>query len=340
MARKLRLQYEGAIYHVTVRGNGRRRIFIDDRDRDRILWRLCESKETYQVRIYVYCLMDNHLHLLLETPRGNLSRFMQSVLTGYTVYFNLRHRTSGHVLQGRYGAQLVQGDNYLLAVSRYIHQNPIHTREIRQYDRKAKRLYLRAYRWSSYRGYTDDRRRNELVEYGPILSLVHGPKREWPETYRSYVESELSEADEKLKQMMKVKTRGIGSKEFRKWVDKEYRKLKESMGSQEDVSFRKDAMIVDADEILKIVAKAFRVKPQELKKRQYGSLARPVAARLLCKYADMSQREAGRLLGYGTGAAVSYQLGALREKLEADTKAARATQRLEKECRKRLTTNS
>jgi hypothetical protein len=77
-----------------------------------------------------------------------------------------------------------------------------------------------------------------------------------------------------------------------------------------------------------------------LKKRQYGSLARPVAARLLCKYADMSQREAGRLLGYGTGAAVSYQLGALREKLEADTKAARATQRLEKECRKRLTTNS
>ena len=129
MARKLRLQYEGAIYHITVRGNGRRRIFRDDSDRERLLWRLSESRDFCDVRIYLACLMDNHFHLVAETPRGNISQFMHSVLTGYSVYFNLRHNTCGHVLQGRYGAELVEGNEYLLQLSRYVHLNPVHTRE-------------------------------------------------------------------------------------------------------------------------------------------------------------------------------------------------------------------
>lgn len=121
MARKLRVLYEGALYHVTFRGNARQTVFLNDEDKGRLLSRLAESAEAYQVRIHLYCLMENHVHLLVGTPRANLDRFMGSVLTGYTVYFNRRHNRVGHLMQGRYGAQLVEGDEYLLRLSRYIH---------------------------------------------------------------------------------------------------------------------------------------------------------------------------------------------------------------------------
>ena len=114
MPRHLRISFPGAIYHVTVRGNARQAIFRGDEDRKRLVGRLEESVASYGVRVYLYCLMSNHLHLVLETPGGNLSRFMQSLLTGYTVYYNLRHKNCGHLFQGRYGAKLVAGDEYLL----------------------------------------------------------------------------------------------------------------------------------------------------------------------------------------------------------------------------------
>ena len=128
MARQLRIEYPGAIYHVTVRGNAQQNIFRDDKDRYLLYARLAESVRTYAVRIYVFCLMDNHLHLVLETPCANLCRFMQSVLTGYIVCYNLRYRCHGHLTQGRYGARLVAGDDYLLKLSRYVHLNPVKVR--------------------------------------------------------------------------------------------------------------------------------------------------------------------------------------------------------------------
>ena len=98
---------EGGIYHITSRGNDRQTIFRDAQDRERFLERLADSAQDYQVRIYLFCLMPNHVHLLLETPLGNLDRFMGSLLTGYAVYFNRRHQRVGHLMQGRYGAQVV-----------------------------------------------------------------------------------------------------------------------------------------------------------------------------------------------------------------------------------------
>ena len=83
MARRLRITYEGAVYHVTIRGNERKSIFRDDDDRNRFVLKLAESVKSYDVRLYLYCLMTNHAHFVLETPRGNLSRFMQRLQTGY-----------------------------------------------------------------------------------------------------------------------------------------------------------------------------------------------------------------------------------------------------------------
>ena len=117
MARQLRVQYDGAICHVTVRANGREDLFEQDQDCVYLLARIGEAVDRYQVRVYLFCLMSSHFHLVVETPRGNLGAFMQGILTGYGVYFNRAHRRHGHVTQGRYGARLVSGDEYLLKLS-------------------------------------------------------------------------------------------------------------------------------------------------------------------------------------------------------------------------------
>jgi REP element-mobilizing transposase RayT len=331
MARKLRLQYEGAIYHVSVRGNGRQAIFLEDSDRERLLWRLAESCELYEVRLYLYCLMDNHFHLLVETPRANISRFMQSVLTGYTVYFNLKYRHVGHVVQGRYAAPLVEGDAYLLRLSRYIHLNPVHTREAKDWDLAQKRRWLRAYRWSSYRGYTGGKRKSELVEQGPLLSLVASEKSQDPHAeYRRYVEAGLAKDDEELVELVKKSPRAIGGRAFRKWVDEEYAKLRDEQGSREDVSFRREAVLRDADGIVGVVAEAFGVDVEDMTRTMRGNVARPVAARMLVKHAGLSQRVAGSRLGYNTGSAVSHQFKLLAKRLEVDAKLAKTVRRIER----------
>ena len=124
----LRCEFEGAIYHVMARGIERRAIFRDDADRYRFLDKLQESLERHQVSLYAQTLMSNHYHLLLMTPRGNLSRFMQQFVTSYTVYFNTRHHRTGPLFAGRYKAPLVEGDEYLLKLVRYIHLNPAEIR--------------------------------------------------------------------------------------------------------------------------------------------------------------------------------------------------------------------
>lgn len=330
MARKLRLQYEGAIYHITVRGNRRRRIFLDDRDRHRFLWRLAESRDMYGVRLYLYCLMGGHVHLLAETPRANISRFMQSVLTGYTVYFNLRHHTCGHLVQGRYGSQLVDGDLYLLRLSRYVHLNPVRTREARAWSVQQKRQWLRAYRWSSYRGYVDEAKAGEVVEYAPLLAMMERPEAEWRRRYRAYVETGLAETDQELVDLLKESPRAVGDRVFRRWVDAEYKKLRENQAHEQDISFRREAVVRDAEGIVTLVASVFGVAAEDMRRQMRRNPARPVAAYLLCKYAGLTQREAGKRLGYGTGAAVSLQLKQLRETRGSDSGTERSLSLLER----------
>jgi putative transposase len=118
MSRPLRLQLPGGIYHVTARGNDRRRIFEDDDDCARFLIVLSSAVARYHVRCYAYCLMSNHYHLLLQTQEANLSVTMRHLNGVYTQRFNRRHERCGHVLQGRFAAQLVDGEGYLREESR------------------------------------------------------------------------------------------------------------------------------------------------------------------------------------------------------------------------------
>jgi putative transposase len=130
MARRLRLQYSDAIYHLMARGSGRQDIVCDDVDRDRLLEHLGRTAVRCSWRIYAFALMSNHLHVVLKTPQPNLSRGMQALLSAYANGWSRRHRFSGHVFQGRYRAELVEDETYLWTVTRHVHLNPVRGRRV------------------------------------------------------------------------------------------------------------------------------------------------------------------------------------------------------------------
>jgi REP element-mobilizing transposase RayT len=142
MARPLRIEFAGALYHVTARGNAQADIYGDDADRLQFLALLHHTVERYDWYCHAYCLMDNHYHLLIETNTPTLSRGMKFLNGTYTQYFNRRHQRVGHVFQGRYKAILVQKDSYLLELARYIALNPVRAKMVRS---------AKEWRWSSYR---------------------------------------------------------------------------------------------------------------------------------------------------------------------------------------------
>ena len=162
MARALRIEYKGAFYHVISRGNNREETFLDDTDRKQFLKYLKEQTLRYGIKIHAWCLMSNHYHLVVETPLGNLSKTMQSLNTSYTVYFNHRHRKVGHLFQGRYKAVLVQADEYLHCLSRYIHLNPVRANIVKDPGE---------YRWSSYKSYISKEEEQEFLTTEFILGM-------------------------------------------------------------------------------------------------------------------------------------------------------------------------
>jgi len=149
MPRKLRVQYEGAIYHVMNRGDRREAIFLDDADRERFLEALGQACGKTGWQVHAYCLMGNHFHLVVETPRANLVAGMRWLLGTYTARFNRRHKFFGHLFSGRYKSLLVDGSGsgYLKAVCDYVHLNPVRAKLL-QPDRA-----LKEYRWSSWPEY-------------------------------------------------------------------------------------------------------------------------------------------------------------------------------------------
>lgn len=312
MPRHLRVQFPGAIYHVTARGNGRQRIFRDARDRERFVGRLGASVDTYGVRLYVFCLMANHYHLVLETPQANLSRFMQSLETGYTVYFNLRHDSCGHLTQGRYGAKLVAGDSYLLRLTRYVQLNPVFVSRTKHLSVEERIARLRRYRWSSYLSYVGECEPLDFVDYEPLLALVGGQKgKRRMAAYRRFVESGVAHADDEFAEALDISARSIGDEDFRKWVDRRYEKLLAGVARTEDVTFRRQCGYVSPDRLLAAVCKAFTMHKADLCRRRRGCEARAVAAKMLCKYGGLTRRETAGALGLRSGQAVTWQLSKL-----------------------------
>lgn len=312
MARTLRVEFEGAIYHVTARGNERRAIFRTDGDRKRFLGKLEETSQEYRLRVYAYVLMENHYHLLVETPRGNLSAAMQQFQTSYVTYYNRKYSRSGHLFGGRYKAPLVEGDEYLLKLTRYIHLNPVKIRAVDGLPLKERVEVLRKYRWSSYPAYAELSRRQGWVDYGPLGELVSKGRKRQAQRYREYVESGMADTDEDLKEAMAHSSKAIGGMPFCVWVEKQYRELIGKQGRASDVAMRRREVAVEPDEMIRVVGERLGVKREELIGVRKNHMGRDLIIKGLKEFGGLSQREIGQMLGQSDGATISKRLKALR----------------------------
>ena len=180
MARPLRVEFPGAVYHVTARGDGRGVIFRDDRDRANFLEILGRTVSLRRWICHAYCLMGNHYHLVIETPEGNLSRGMRSVNGEYTQAFNRRHRRPGHVFQGRFKAVLVEKEAHLLELCRYVVLNPVRARGMRVRSPEA-------WPWSSYRATAGKEAPPAFLTVEWILSRFGGSEEEARRRYARYI---------------------------------------------------------------------------------------------------------------------------------------------------------
>ena len=174
MARQLRSQYEGAIYHVMNRGDRREEIFRDDLDRKSFLQTLNAACEKTGWQVHAYCLMGNHFHLVIETPRANLVAGMKWLLGTYTMRFNRRHQVSGHLFAGRYKSLLIdeRAPDYLRTVCDYVHLNPVRAGLVKRRER------LEKYAWSSYPSYLQSARRRQFWLRCDRLLGEHGLAKE------------------------------------------------------------------------------------------------------------------------------------------------------------------
>jgi len=178
MPRKPRIEFSGAFYHVIVRGNQKQIVFKNAADFQKYLLTLTVYKNRTGCRIYAYVLMNNHLHLLVETQDVPLSKVMQGVNQTYTMYFNRRYRTVGHLFQGRYKAILCDRDAYLIGLVKYIHRNPLRARIAERID---------AYPWSSHQAYTGKNNPLSLVDTDQVLRMFSENRTRARTKYREFM---------------------------------------------------------------------------------------------------------------------------------------------------------
>jgi len=283
MARPLRIEFEGAVYHVTARGNERRKIFFSKRDYEKYKEYIAEAKEKYHFILHCYVLMTNHYHLLIETPEKNLSKIMHHINSSYTTYTNVKTKRSGHLFQGRFKSIVVDKDSYLLELSRYLHLNPVRAKIVEKPE---------DYPYSSYTAYisTHD---EALVTRSAILEMFNTKESEARKRYRAFVENALGGV---VESPMKKVYGGmiLGGEGFIRDI---LRRIEEGELEKEAVSYRKALRApFGVDEVLSAVCKHYGISKEEATSAGQGE-ARKMCLYLMKKHTVATTREIGGLLG-------------------------------------------
>jgi REP element-mobilizing transposase RayT len=294
MARPLRIQFENAYYHVACRGNDRQNIFSSDADRLAFLDLLGRSSDIYQTEVLAYALMSNHFHLLVKTPGGNLQEFMRHFNISYTAWFNRLHQRAGHLYQGRYHSFLIDEDNYLKEVSRYIHLNPVKIKQARSTDIASGRKALRAYVWSSFPGYVSPRARKPFLRVEELLDYFGGDTSRGRRGYANYVEQGLATDLENPLEL--GKGHGIiGERDFVDAVRDRY--LSPAIKVRELPAAGKIMRRVEPERIVSAVCVLLRIGREELLKKKYRGSGRGLLMEMLYRYGGIKQPEIGAMLG-------------------------------------------
>lgn len=204
MGRPLRIEFPGAFYHVFSRGNQKQPIVLSDEDRCYFINCIRSACRKFGAIVHVYCLMPNHFHLFLETPRANLSVMTQYLITNYVLYFNKKHKRCGHLFQSRFRSILVEAESYAKELSRYIHLNPVRRRIVELPE---------LYAWSSYGYYLGKAEPERWLETATVLGMFSGERKEARRAYAEYVEDGIGK-DVAAPIRESARSGILGSKEF------------------------------------------------------------------------------------------------------------------------------
>lgn len=308
MPRPIRIQYEHAFYHVMNRGQDRKPIFHNDEYRHAFLKTLDEAYQRFDARIHAYCLMDNHYHLLIETPRANLDRIMRHINGIYTQRYNRLKQTDGPLFRGRYKAILVDRDAYLLQLSRYIHRNPAEVRG-------APPDMLSTYRWSSYLAYVNKVKPPHWLSREPTYRMLGHRQRYGG--YRAYVEAGNDEALQEFYDKAKLPA-VLGDQCFREAVAEKEETILTSLQLSSALSERPAPAA-----IVKAVAQVFELPEAAILERKRGrqtsNTPRKVAMYCCQRFGDMDLKGIAAFFGLTHTGSASSAVTAIRKQLDNGT---------------------
>lgn len=212
MSRPLRIEYEGAWYHVMNRGRRKEKIFFNEKDFEIFKKTLSEISHRYDIKIHAYVLMSNHYHLLINTPRANLSRAMRHLNGTYTQRFNKKHKIDGSLFRGRFKSILVNSEEYLLELVRYIHRNPYKS----GIEKK-----IGDYKWCSHKQYIKNVKSEDFLVVKEVLSRFSKYEKEAIRKLKAFVEKETPK--DLMEKLDSVKWPAIlGGKEFKEMIKEKY----------------------------------------------------------------------------------------------------------------------
>ena len=304
MPRPWRLSCAGAKYHLTVRGNGREAVFRKPEDYIRFMEQLDAALEADGLILYAYVLMPNHYHLFVETPMGNVSRFMQRLNTAYGMYFRFKHKRPGHCFQGRYGAKLVEGDRYILGLTRYIHLNPVKGEGMKAVAVDRKRALLRDFPHSSYCGYAGLSKPEPRIDYRWLERMGSVTERGNRQAYGRYVEGMLQEDDGQFLDETGKSRYAIGDERFREESEQALKEKRQERAVTGDVIWPEDRR-PDVETVAGVAASVLGVALADIRFHGHRLGERKaLAVEWCCRLSGASQRAVGQYLGYGSESAV------------------------------------
>jgi REP element-mobilizing transposase RayT len=336
MPRPWRIRYAGAKYHLTVRGNARDAVFLESCDYKRFLEQLQEALEKDEVVLYAYAVMPNHYHLLVETPLGNVQKFMQRLNTAYGMYFRHKHGRVGHCFQGRYGARLADGGDYLLRLTRYIHLNPVKTKRHEKWGLKEKQEYLERYPWSSYRGYAGLDGRTGWINYRLLKLMERHTDKGNHAAYRKYMAQMMGAEDEVLKEAKGRSIYAIGDEKFAEITESDMKSARYSKVDTGDIVWPEKPR-QSLKEVMTPVLDAVGLTAEDLKRHGRATGDRKLlAVELLCQMSSAPQRAVAPFCGYKRESSVGKQRKLFRARLNSEADLSKRFEALKKKLDKTL----
>jgi len=295
MARPLRIEYPGAFYHIINRGNAGESIYADDRDRRKFLDYLETSVKRFTIVIHAYCLMTTHYHLIVETPYANISKAIQWLNVSYATYYNRKQNRQGHLFQGRFKSILVNADDYLLELSRYIHRNPVIAKITESPD---------DYPWSSYRAYVKGGKTvPSWLERDRLLSYFETTTRKAMNRYRHFVE-EIDETFMEDPTTRAVAGSVLGNESFITWIQETF--LKGRADDREIPQLKTLKPIIPIVTVIRTVGEAYECEETTItEKGRKNNRAREHAMYLSRELSGLTNALLGQRFGGISGAAVT-----------------------------------